>query len=329
MCRTVAITLCLALLAGCDGAGTAARQLPPPAAGQQPTTGQAPAAQPGEREVMAYVNGKPVYMDALYRLLLKGPGSQFAIELVRHEMVRQAAQKNGISISKEEFDAGHERFLEAAFPGLDSAADRELALNELLLRKQVSREQWDMSIRTAALLRRIVAPDIEVSDQELRDEFGRQYGRRVVVSHIETADLSEAQKVKRLAAKEDFAQLAATYSTNRSARSGGRLPPIGPKTEGVPPAIRQAALAMKKVGEISDPVQVGTTFHVLKLDQVIEPEKVKFEDVRDKLLADLKERRIRLFQRTMLVRLSRQAEVKYVNPVLKARHAAERRGNLP
>jgi len=320
MRKVIAMAICLILPLGCGG--TVPVQ-PVPAAGRGPAASQAATTQPAEREIMAYVNGQPMYMDSLYELLLGGPGMDYAVELVRHEMVRQAAEKQGITISDEELKAEHQRFLEVAFPQLEPAGDREQALNQLLVSKQVSRRQWDMSIRMSAILRRMAAPEVKVGDEQLRDEFGRRYERKVVVRHIQTASLTDAQKVKTLAADRDFAALAAEYSTNMmSARGGGELPPIGHKTEGVPPAMRQAALAMKKIGEISDPVQVGTTFHVLKLERIIEPEKVKFEDVREKLAAEIKERLIRLRQKAILERLVRDAEVKYVNPILKDRDAA-------
>ena len=324
MRKTALILICMGVLAGCDGLGGPPDRPSPIAAPDGPGASASAATRPAGREVMAYVNGQPVYMDALYELLLGGPGRQFALELVRHEMVRQAAEKQGITVGEQDLKMEHKRLLKIFFPQIEQDADRERALGQLLVLNQVSRKQWEMSVHTSALVHRMASPEVEISDQELQDEFGRQYGRQVIVRHIQTAKLAEAQEVKELAATQDFAALAARYSINLSARDGGRLPPIGPKTEGVPPAIRQTALTMKKVGEISDPVQTGTTFHILKLEQIVEPKKVKFEDVREKLTADLKERRVRLYEKTVMERLIRQAKVQYVNPILKANDAAAR-----
>ena len=310
--------VCVGLFAGCDAGVGRAAQAPAPEDSQPAEAVQAAATRPAPREVMARVNGQPIYMDPLYDLLVSGPGPQFALELVRHEMVRQAARKEGVTVSDKDVKAEHGRFLQAAFPEGSEASARERALEQLLRSKQVSRKQWDMSVRTSALLRRMAEPQIKIGDDELREEFNRQHGRQVVISHIQTATVDEALKVKELSAKEDFAELAVRYSVNPSARSGGRLPPIGPQTEGVPPAILSAALAMKQVGEISDPVQVGTSFHILKLEEIVEPKKVKYEDVKDELAADVKERRIRLYQKAILERLIREARVEYVNPILKA-----------
>lgn len=311
------MTICLALLTGCDGRVIQQTRPAQDVAGPQP-----PTTRPAEREVMAHVNGRPVYMDVLQEMLLSGPGSQFALELVRHEMVHQAAEKMGITVTQADLKAEHGRFLNAAFPQIEAKADRESALVGLLEQKLVSRKQWDMSIRTSALLRRMADSEVKITETDLSEEYARQYGRQVVIRHIQTAGLADAQQVKALAANQDFGELVAKYSINPSATRGGTLPPIGQDTQGVPPALRQAALAMKHLGEISDPVQVGTTFHILRLEQIIVPKKAKLEEVRGTLMAELKERRIRLYQKALLERLIREARVEYVNPTLKARDEA-------
>jgi len=321
--------LAIAISAALTGCGLSPGVEPP--AAESASTVAASTTRPAGGAVMAVVNGQSVHMDVLYDLLLRGPGKRFAVELVRHELVRQAAEKAGVSASADEMRQEHERLLIAAFPGVDSPAEREQALRQLLAQKMVSRRQWDLSIRTSALLRKLAEPNVTVTEKELRDEFGRRYGRQVVVSHVQVSDLATAQTVARLAATDDFAELARKYSINPSGRDGGRLPPIGPKTTLVPPAIRQTALAMNRVGEISNPVEVGTTYHILKLEEIIEPKHVAFENVKDDLRAGLIERRVRLAQKVILERLIRESNVRYVDPVLRAEIEAEgaRRGDLP
>jgi parvulin-like peptidyl-prolyl isomerase len=315
------LILAAAALAGCDGVDTG---------GSMGAGAAAPTTRPTS-EVMAIVNGRPLYMHDLHVLLVEGPGPRFAEELVRHELVRQAAAEEGITVAQPEMDAEHQRLLAAAFPTVPGPEQRERLLEETLRRKMVCRRQWDLGVRTSVLLRKMVSPGPPVSEEALREEFGRQYGRKVVVRHIQVPDMQVAEKVLQLIKTEDFAEVAMKYSLNPSGRSGGLLPPIGPKTAAVHPAMRQTALEMKAVGEVSDLVQVGTTFHILKLEQIIEPKNVKFADVRDELAAELRERQVRANQNALLSRLIREGTVRYVSPALKAYHddEATRRGSLP
>jgi len=324
------IGLCAAVcLSGCDMDWPGRTAAPPPT---PPVAGAASEAPLADAGVMAYVNGKPVPMETLHEVLLKGPGPKFARELVRHEMVRQAAEERGIEVTEADLKAEHEWFLEVAFPAIPEPEQRERALGQLLAGRDVSREQWDMSIRTAALLRKLAEPLVQVTDEEAREEFGRRYGRQVVVRHIQLANLREAQRVKDMTEQVEFEQLARTYSLNPSAKQGGLLDPIGVSTK-LPAALeglRKVALSLRTVAEISDPVQIGTTFHILKLEKIVEPKEVDFEDVADELREDLRQREIRVGQKEVLERLIRDAKVEYVHPALRSAAApASGVGALP
>ena len=195
----------------------------------------------------------------------------------------------------------------------------------MLEQKKVSRTQWQIAMRRSATLRKLAEQEATVTDQEVRDEFNVQFGQKVVVRHIQTATLTKAQELltRLYGEKADFTDLARRHSTHPSAKDGGLLPPISRRGADVsiPPAIRQAALAMKKVGEYSDPIQTGTSFHILKLEEIIEPQNVKFEDARDQLRGALLERNILVLQPKILQRLIQKANIEYVHPVLKRQDA--------
>ena len=162
-------------------------------------------------------------------------------------------------------------------------------------------------------------PQIEISEKMLREEFAWRCGRQVVVRDIEVESLEKAQKILgQLQAGDDFAKLAWRYSIAQTAAAGGLLEPIGLRSKNVPPAIRQAALSLEKEGEVSDVVQVEARFHLLRLEGIIEPKGVKFEDVRDRIEQAVREDLIRSGQKMILKRISRDGKIDYVNPVLKS-----------
>ena len=267
---------------------------------------------------MAYVNGQPIAMSDLHDLLVRGYGLPIAQQLIANELARQAARNKGVSATEEEVQREHEMTLEQTFAQAENARQREQMLDQLLAERSITRGQWMLIMRRNALLRKLVPPQMQVTEAELREEFGRQYDRKAVIRHIEVASLSEAQKVRQLAEKEDFARLVQKHSIHASRANGGLLPPIGASTAQVSPAMRDAALALKTVGELSDPVQTGMTFHILRLEEIVEPKEAKLADVRDKITASLKERKVRVFQNQMLARMIQEAKIEYVNPALKA-----------
>jgi len=332
-----ALAACLgvAALAGCEGAGF----FEPPAADRDAApVSQAPAAahtaapadaEAGAGEVMAYVNGEAINMRPLYDVLLRSYGLEASQRLVAAAVIRQEARRQGITITDSDIRDETDRTLERIFGTVESSEQRERMLEQFLERFELTHEQWQLTVRMNAYLTKLAEPQVTVSDRELRDEFNRQYERKVVIRHIQTASLAQAQDIlRKLEAGADFESLAFRYSTNASGQDGGLLPAIGPNTTGVPPAIRQAALAMNSVGEISEPVQVGSTYHVLRLEEIIPPRDVELDAVRAQVAAAVRARKLDELKGQIRRDLFARANVEYVNPTLEALRAqAEREAN--
>ena len=326
------------LVGGCERmklGSSSTKPVPPavatPTRSERPVaTSPAPPAERAPGEVMAHVNGQPIYMASLYEMLLEEHGVKLAQQLIADELVRQAGAEKNLTVTEAEIQAEHDQTLRNMFPQIDDPAQLERLLDQLLVRRELSRDLWRRTMRRNVLLGKLAAPQVQITEPELQEEFGAQYGRKVVVRHIQTAGLAEAQDVlKRLRAGEDFAKLAAEVSTNPSAAQGGLLPPIGAKVEGLPPAIRQAALAMNTPGELSEPIQVQTTFHVLRLEEVLPPQGVNFQDVRGRLEADLRAKKLMALRNRVLADLARSANVEYRDPILKRRAEEADGGALP
>ena len=271
---------------------------------------------------MAHVNGRAIPMDRLHELLVHGYGLAIAKQIISTEIVRRAATEKDITVSDEEVDAEHERTLKLTFPTPASDDERAQMLSQLLQSRNITRDTWRLIMLRNALLRRLVGTDFEVPDDAVGTEFRQRYGRKVVVRHVETKSLAAAKLVKSLAVNMDFAELAKQYSVNPSGQNGGLLPPISKDTRQVSPALRQVAMALRKVGDVSDPVQVAGRFHILKLDKILEPKDVRVADVRDRIVADLKERIIRAAGNHLLQQLMQKAQIELVDPSLKRQDEA-------
>jgi len=353
--RELRLLICLGVLAGvlaggCEDpkvsatSGTPEAPTAPTPTPAVPNVTESPAPAPApatkaDEQIAVLVNGVPVPVAKLNDLLLRAYGMEIARHLVASELVRQEAEKQDVTVTDADVQAENDRTLQRLFGTVTTpkgdpaalkaaAAQREQLLAQLLEQKKVSRTQWQIAMRRSATLRKLAQRDATVTDREVRDEFNNQFGQKVVVRHIQTATLTKAQEMltRLYGEKADFAELAQRHSAHPSAKDGGLLPPISRRggDVSIPPAIRQAALAMKKIGEYSDPIQTGTSFHILKLEKILDPQDVKFEDARDQLRAALLERNVLVLQPKILQRLIQKANIEYVHPILK-RQAAEGR----
>jgi len=276
-----------------------------------------------ESDVMAYVNGKAIGMDGLHEILVRAHGITIARQLIANELVRQALAVKGLAVTEKDVEAESDRVLTQVFPDVDSDERREELLGQLLAQKGLTLDEWRLTMKRNAMLRKLLEPEIEITEPQLREQFVLEYGGKVRIRHIQVDTLADAQKaLKEIRDGADFVRMVVKFSTHTSAKTGGLVPPFGETTPGVPPAMKQAALALKQIGEVSNPVQIGTAFHILRLDEIIEPQDVKFEDVKDTLAAGLKERQIHAMRAQRLKDIVRQAQeagqIRYVHPGLKA-----------
>ena len=269
---------------------------------------------------MAYVDGRPVYMDVLHDLLVRSHGPDAANQLLANEVVRQAAEKRGVSVAAQDLVDEERRTLEHIFGKMADSSRRKEMLAQFLRSRGLSEPEWQLIIRRNALLRKLATPQVRITDAEIEEHFFRKYGGKVRISLIERPALTDAQQtLDALAKGGDFGKLAWSTSLHPSGKNMGRFPyPVGPKSTAVAPEIRSAAMALKQVGELSEIVKVGTRFVVVRLDEKVPPTNVKLGNVREELQAELTEHKVRLLRQQILVELIRRANIDYVNPVLRS-----------
>ncbi|MBN1942168.1 MAG: peptidylprolyl isomerase [Phycisphaerae bacterium] len=278
--------------------------------------------------VLARVNGRAIPMDALYDALLRDNGLRVAQQLIADELVRQELQARGLpaNVTDRDREIENRRALTKVFQFDETPTPEQLdgLLNQLLAQKNITRRTWDATMTRNVLLTRLAEhdPRVDVTDEDIRRAFFEEYDGKLKVRHVQAPTMVIAQEVTEKARDgEDFAQLAFQYSTNPSGKTGGWLPDIGPRTapETVPPPIIQAARALKKPGDVSNIVQVGSNFHVLKLEEIVPPEKVKFSDVKGKLRFIVRDKKIDRLQPVIMKELINKAQIEYVDPVIRSR----------
>lgn len=203
--------------------------------------------------------------------------------LIRREILAQAAEDQGIEVSEEDIAQEREALLEQL--------GGQEELDQLLEENNVSEEDLEAELRDQAIQTRLAAQlGEDVSQADVRTAFEEdpqnQYGRKVEVRHILTETRREARDaIERIESGEDFAEVARDVSADPgSAEQGGDLGEVA-RGQTVPP-FEEAAFEAEE-GEIVGPVESEFGFHVIEVtDTIPAPE---FGDVEDEIRGQLEE----------------------------------------
>jgi peptidyl-prolyl cis-trans isomerase C len=115
----------------------------------------------------------------------------------------------------------------------------------------------------------------------------------ILFSTTKRSDAAAYQLAKetraKLAAGADFATLARQLSDDPSAEANGGALGYFPATK-MDPAFSKAAFGLKKVGDLSDPVQSKFGYHVIRLDAKRPGEERPYDQVSKQIMAELRQR---------------------------------------
>jgi len=270
-----------------------------------------------QHNAIATVNGIPIARARIVELLLRAHGAGVLEQLVGLELAGQLAAKRGLSVRESDIEFEYNLALRRLSDPLAMVTpedfDRqtpERVLDSVLAERNISHEEFLITIRRNAYLRKVVEDDLMVSQDELRAEYDRVYGERAEVRHIQLGSDGDVRRVlQRLAAGDDFESLANRYSANiASARRGGLLEPFSRNDQAVPEAFRRIAFSLSP-GEVSDVVQIGEWRHIIRLERMIPADKRGIAEVRSELEPQLRGRLAEEKMRDLLARLMREASI--------------------
>jgi parvulin-like peptidyl-prolyl isomerase len=280
--RTIAATafllVVLATLAGCGSLFESASTSETPAA---PPVSSTTDESIDQSDVVAIVNGQPIYLEAYQRELARfeagyaALGFEVADEtayhrqvldlLIERELVQQRAASEGVAVSDEEVDT------EMAAMISESGQEN---FDAWLLANMMSQEEFREALRIDILTRRLTEP-LEATIPETAEQV---HARHILVNTQQEAE----DILARLQAGEDFATLAADYSLDMtSARAGGDIGWF-PRGRLLVPEVEEAAFSLGP-GETSGVIQSSLGFHIVQTLEY-DPARAIDDDTRQQLL---------------------------------------------
>jgi parvulin-like peptidyl-prolyl isomerase len=318
----------LAILLRYVTAGSAEAQLPNPFRGDesgeaQPVQqtaaqnpDQLPAVERPKHDVMAVVNGQDIRRDALATACVERFGEEVLEGLVNKRLIQHHCRNRGIQVTDAEIDAEIDRMAKRFKIG------REQLLKDVIERQRgVSEAQYKNDMLWPMIaIRKVAAEQLHVTDPEVQQAYESQFGEAVKCRLIVVGDRQLAEQLHRqLTDKpEDFARLAMQHSIDvNSASIGGMIQPIrrhvGDK------AIEQEVFALQP-NQISKIIPVAAQFAILKCEGRLPARNVPLDGVRDELVEQIKESKMREVASTLFQELQNSATVQNVwnDPQLRA-----------
>jgi len=207
-------------------------------------------------------------------------------DLIMQKLMRQEASKQSVTVSQEEVD-------EVLIPFKESKESEEAGgyqkfLDSMQSSEKDIRSQIEISILYDKLLEKVIT-DVSVTDEEVQTYYTENEAMfkdpgGIQIYHILVDSEELAQDIlARLKQGEDFAQLAAQYSTDPGSKADGG--DVGLVNEGTSfvPEFKQAALALKPGQLYPDPVKSEYGYHIIKAGDKVAASQLSFEDVKPDL----------------------------------------------
>ena len=185
---------------------------------------------------------------------------------------------------------------------LDTITEGDATTVELYVRDAV----WP-----SVALKKLVGEQVDVTKEDLQKGFDSNFGERVEVLAIVLNNHRQAQTVWDMARNNPtdqfFGDLANQYSVEPSSRSNfGRVPPL--RKHSGQPLLEKEAFRLK-TGELSGIVAIGDKYVIMRCLGRTQPVVKEFEAVKDELIKDISEKKLRLAMAKEFDRLKDTAQI--------------------
>lgn len=234
-------------------------------------------------------------------------------KLIKDELMVQHAHSLGLSVSDEEVE---ER--EAA---IKASGGGEQAFARFVSSSGLDPTRLRTNLKRNMLLERLIGRlrvEIQLDEAQLRAHYDAHLsdfttGERLVIAHLALGSgpdgLANAERIRaEIDRGLDFAKAVERYSQDAASKDkAGLLGEFAP--DDLRPVFARA-LAGLKPGEVSAPVQAPDGVHLLKLQARSETSRLPFEEVRERIRAELLEAGLLAKLAQLTEQLTRQAHIK-------------------
>ncbi|HEX5446739.1 MAG TPA: peptidylprolyl isomerase [Pirellulales bacterium] len=295
--------------------------------------------------VAAIVNGQTITIRDVAEECLERHGIEMLEGIVNRRILEQACRQRKIEVTEADMqrEIAHAAVSMGKTKGHTDEPDIDGWLKDVVENQKISLALYKHDIVwPSAALTKLVGGDVAISQDDLKKSFEANFGPKVRCRAIVLASQRSAQdcwakareavSIDRLMAREleknpawkknkeglrkyvvekvagpAFGKLATELSVDPASRADeGIIPPI--QKHGGEPFLEKEAFALKR-GEISGIIQANDKWVILFCEGRTTPLDVKFEDVKQQMVADLREKKMRLAMAQEFTKLQEDAQI--------------------
>ncbi|MCF7957462.1 MAG: peptidylprolyl isomerase [Phycisphaerae bacterium] len=270
---------------------------------------------------LAMVNGQAVRESELVSILIAGYGRDVLDELVLREIVRQQGHQSGLVVTAAMVQQELDQTIEKISPG-KTPREQKALFDYMLKKRNMSQAVFKIILEKQLTLRKLVDPNVSITEKMLQEEYQRQYGKKVIVRQIVVSSFRTINQVKkRLENGESFSDLVQTVSEDElSLSQEGISGPFSPVDQNIPQALRDAAFALKQSGAVSPPVRYYDDTNrewwaIIRLEKEFPADTTRIiSEVTDELHEIIHQRIMAERMMALQNKLKKSAQVKIVDP---------------
>jgi hypothetical protein len=288
--------------------------------------------------IAATVNGKQISLRELADECLVRYGRERLDTEINLKLLSQALQHKKLQVLESHIDQEIARAAEAyGFLKRDGSPDIDRWLTEVTAQEGMQIDQYVRdAVWPTVALKQIVGDQIEITEEDIQKGFEANYGERVEVLAVVLGNQRTAQEVWDMARKNRsrkfFGELAERFSIEPVSRANyGEVPPI--RRHGGQPQIENEAFRLdpeKDEGELSGIVAMGDKFIIMKCLGRTKPLVDNLADVREELVKDIREKKLRLAMVEQFDRLKESAQIdNFLSGTSQSAKPAARRADGP
>ncbi len=243
-----------------------------------------------QMQIVARVGGEAITSVELLEELRKRRGAQMLVDIIDTQLIHQAAEEAGISVSTDEMDLRWKRAIAEAGSQTDMEAIFE--------RRGLTEAEYRRKLRDDLLLDKLAKATIQIPDQEIQD-FYREHkedyalGERTKARMILVSSEADAKALREALddPEADFAGLAKALSIDPATKDeGGAMGWF--ERDDYARAITDVAFEMEAV-QISDPIEVPDGWVLLKIEGHKEAGYEPLDEVRNEIRARIEREKLR------------------------------------
>jgi parvulin-like peptidyl-prolyl isomerase len=257
--------------------------------------------------VVANINTQRITRNDLSRECLRQYGNDVLESMVNKMLIIQECKRKNITVTAKEVDDEIERMAQR----FKIPVDRWITM--LKQERNITKKQYANDIIWPTLaLRKLAGSRLQVTDAEMVKEYETMYGEKVRARLIAVSDLETAKELQAQAAAnpEEFGNLAKEKSEDGpSASAKGLIQPI--RKHGSYKEIENAVFNMTD-GEVSQVIQAGPQYVILKREGLVPAQQVKFEEVAPQLEEVIRDTKMRSVAQDLYKKLQDEAKVENV-----------------